>query len=126
MKPKTKHNLRKLNIWSDAVDLAVVVYQITATFPKEEKFGLVSQLNRAAVSVASNIAEGVGRNTVGEQKHFLGVAIGSSNEMLTQMVIANRLKFVDDTTLDMIEDRVDKSQRSIHNFSKTLEDKKNN
>ena len=121
---KTRHNLRKLKIWTDAVDLAVDVYQITSRFPKEEKFGLVSQMNRCAVSISSNIAEGAGRNSVGEFIQFLGIANGSSNELFTQLVISSRLKLINQETLELLEDRIDKMQRSTYNFSKTLETQK--
>jgi len=121
---KTRHNLRKLKIWTDAVDLAVDVYQITSRFPKEEKFGLVSQMNRCAVSISSNIAEGAGRNSVGEFIQFLGIANGSSNELFTQLVISSRLKLINEETLELLEDRIDKMQRSTYNFSKTLETQK--
>lgn len=121
---KARHNLRKLKIWTDAVDLAVDVYQITSRFPKEEKFGLVSQMNRSAVSISSNIAEGAGRNSVGEFIQFLGIANGSSNELFTQLVISSRLKLINEETLERLEDRIDKMQRSTYNFSKTLETQK--
>jgi len=121
---KARHNLRKLKIWNDAVDLAVDVYQITSRFPKEEKFGLVSQMNRCTVSISSNIAEGAGRNSVGEFIQFLGIANGSSNELFTQLVISSRLKLINEETLEMLEDRIDKMQRSTYNFSKTLETQK--
>ena len=121
---KARHNLRKLKIWNDAVDLAVDVYQITSRFPKEEKFGLVSQMNRCTVSISSNIAEGAGRNSVGEFIQFLGIANGSSNELFTQLVISSRLKLINEKTLEMLEDRIDKMQRSTYNFSKTLETQK--
>lgn len=123
---KARHNLRKLNIWNETVDLAVDVYKLTADFPKEEKFGLVSQMNRSAVSVPSNIAEGAGRNSSGEFVQFLGIANGSANELFTQMVISNKLGFVNDETLEMFEDRIDKTQRSVYNLSKTLHNQKNN
>lgn len=123
---KARHNLRKLNIWNETVDLAVDVYKLTADFPKEEKFGLVSQMNRSAVSVPSNIAEGAGRNSSGEFVQFLGIANGSANELFTQIVISNKLGFVNDETLEMFEDRIDKTQRSIYNLSKTLNNQKNN
>ena len=121
---KARHNLRKLKIWNDAVDLAVDVYQITSRFPKEEKFGLVSQMNRCTVSISSNIAEGAGRNSVGEFIQFLGIANGSSNELFTQLVISSRLKLINEKTLEMLEDRIDKMQRSTYNLSKTLETQK--
>jgi four helix bundle protein len=76
-----------------AVELSVAIYQLTSSFPKTEQFGLTSQLRRASVSVASNIAEGYGRSTRGEYVLFLGHARGSVSELQTQLVIADALSF---------------------------------
>ncbi len=70
------HNFRELRIWQRSMDLAEAIYTITATFPKEERYGLVSQLNRCAVSVPSNISEGAGRDTNKQFKHFLKYSMG--------------------------------------------------
>ena len=79
--------------WQRSMELTVAVYQLTAGFPSEERFGLTNQLRRASVSVPSNIAEGYGRNTTGEYKQFLGVARGSTMEIQTQLLIAKELGF---------------------------------
>lgn len=121
---KARHNLRKLKVWNDAVDLAVDIYRATENFPREEKFGLVSQMNRSAVSIPSNIAEGAGRNTAGEFIQFLGIANGSGNELFTQLVISNRLNFINDETMEVLEDKIDKVQRSMYNLGKTIETQK--
>ncbi len=89
--PKTHKNL---DVWNNAMDLAIEVYSITSQFPKEELFGLVSQARRAAVSVPSNIAEGAARNSRKEYIHFLYVALGSVAELETQLLLAARLKLV--------------------------------
>jgi len=94
------HKFKQLTVWNDAVNLAVEVYSMTNSFPSEEKFGLISQLRRATVSIASNIAEGSCRNTDGEFVHFLGIASGSVAEMETQFIIANKLGFIEAETLN--------------------------
>lgn len=119
-KMNVKHNFKKLTIWNDAIELATDVYGITKFFPKEEKFGLALQLNRAAVSISSNIAEGAGRNNVNEFKHFLGIAYGSLNEVYTQLLISNRIKLVDQSTFNKMEDKIDKIQKSIFKFSNSI------
>ena len=86
---------RELFVWQKAKLLAVQVYKATEHFPKAETYGLTSQIRRAAVSVASNIAEGQGRLTTGEFRHFLGQARGSLLEMETQMAIALDLGLVE-------------------------------
>jgi four helix bundle protein len=84
-------SFRDLHVWKRAIQMTVAVYRLTATFPRDEQFGLTSQLRRASVSVASNIAEGYGRNSRGEYKHFLGMARGSNSEVETQLVISEEL-----------------------------------
>jgi len=86
-------SFRELTVWQRAIQLTVAIYKLTGDFPREEQYGLTSQLRRSAVSIASNIAEGQGRNTVGEFKQFLGVARGSNCELQTQLEIARALGF---------------------------------
>ena len=91
MSTSSYHDLR---VWQHAIELAVSVYRVTETFPKHELYGLAQQLRRAAVSVASNIAEGKGRNTDKEFRQFLFNARGSLLELETQCVIARELGYV--------------------------------
>ena len=84
---------RELKVWQRAIELSVAIYKLTAEFPKEELYGLTSQLRRAAVSVASNVAEGYGRGSKGEFRQFVGIARGSILELQTQLVIAKQLGF---------------------------------
>jgi four helix bundle protein len=86
----------KLEVWSQAVDFVVSVYKITECFPKEEKFGLTSQIRRAAVSIPANIAEGAGRRSYKEFAHFLSNAQGSASELETELLIASRLGYLDE------------------------------
>jgi four helix bundle protein len=88
------HNFQELKIWHKAMDLTVDVYKLSSEFPAEEKYGLTSQIRKSAVSIPSNISEGAGRNTDGEFKNFLGIASGSSNELLTQLILSYRLNLV--------------------------------
>ena len=86
---------RDLIAWQKAMDLIVDIYNCTQNFPKSETYGLVSQLRRAAVSEPSNIAEGHARRSTGEFKQFLGHALGSVMEMETQILIGERLGYID-------------------------------
>lgn len=88
------NNYRELKVWQKSMDLAEKVYQLTKSFPDEEKFGLISQLRRCAVSIPSNIAEGAGRNSNKEFRNFLGIANGSANELNTQLLITERIGYV--------------------------------
>jgi four helix bundle protein len=96
-------SFRDLQVWQRSIQMSVAIYRLTAGFPKEELFGLTSQLRRAGVSVASNIAEGYGRNSSGEYKQFLGMARGSNSEVETQLVIARELGLGDVQLLNHAE-----------------------
>jgi four helix bundle protein len=85
---------RDLVAWNKAMELVMEVYRLTQGFPKEEIFGLMSQLRRSAVSIPSNIAEGQGRLSKGEFRNFLGNARGSLSELETQVLIAEKLNFL--------------------------------
>ncbi len=86
---------RDLIVWQRAMDLVEKIYELTRRFPKEELYGLSSQVRKAAVSVPSNIAEGHGRHTTREFLHFLSIASGSLREIETDVLIARRLGYVD-------------------------------
>ena len=114
------NNLKELKIWSKSIDLAVDVYKATSDFPVDERFGLTSQSRRAAVSVSSNIAEGAGRNSIKEFNNFLGIANGSSYELQTQLVIANRLDFLTLETLNPLLTQIDELQKMTYGFQQML------
>jgi four helix bundle protein len=115
------HNLKELKIWNKAIDLTVEVYKATANFPSDERFGLTSQLRRSAVSIPSNIAEGAGRNSNKEFSNFLGIANGSSYELQTQLVIANRLSLLDGEILNSLLKEIDELQKNELCISAGLE-----
>ena len=84
-------SFRELSVWQKSMQLATTIYRLTQGFPREEIYGLVSQLRRASVAIPSNIAEGHGRLNVGEYRQFLGIARGSNFELQTQLEIARSL-----------------------------------
>jgi len=84
----------KLDVWKKSIDFVVVLYKATEGFPKDEKFGLTSQLRRAAVSIPANIAEGAARRSDKEFAHFLSNSQGSASEVETELLIARRLAYV--------------------------------
>lgn len=102
------HNYKELKVWQKSIDLTVKVYKLSVQFPESERFNLISQVRRCSVSVPSNIAEGAGRNSKNEFAHFLGISSGSSYELETQMIIAQRLGYMNeseliDVSIDIIE-----------------------
>ena len=111
---------QNLKVWQKAREMAVILYRVTTTFPKEEQFGLTSQLRRSAVSVASNIAEGAGRNTKGEFIQFLGIATGSAYELETQLLIANDLSYLDSNSFNKIHQMVQEITKMLYNFRQHL------
>jgi four helix bundle protein len=93
-------DVHELAVWQRAIDLTVCIYKLTKAFPKDELYGLVSQLRRASVSVASNIAEGRGRLNEREFRQFLGIALGSVFEVKTQLIVARRLAMGNEEAID--------------------------
>ena len=87
-------NHKDLDVWKKSIELVTEIYSVTSNFPNEEKFGIVSQIRRAAVSIPSNIAEGCARYSDKEALHFLDIAAGSLAELETQLIIANNLGFI--------------------------------
>ncbi len=94
---------RDLQVWQRSMELTVLIYKLTASFPREEVYGLTSQLRRCAVSIPSNIAEGQGRLNTREFKQFLGIARGSNCELQTQLEITRRLGLGDVKLIDQAE-----------------------
>ena len=91
------YSFEKLECWQQARQLAVWTYGITQKFPAEEKFGMVSQMRRAAISIASNLAEGSSRKTAKDKNHFSTIAYSSTVELLNDIIIANDLNFLTET-----------------------------
>jgi four helix bundle protein len=114
------HRFRELLVWQKAIDLAVDVYALTDNFPIKEKFGLISQLNRAVVSIASNVAEGAGRNTTGEFRNFLGYATGSAFEIETQAIIASKLGYLNEQELNQLLRQLHEVQNMLFKLQKSL------
>lgn len=104
MAAKSIASHRELIIWQRAMQLCVAIYSLTRSFPREEVYGLTNQLRRAGVSVASNIAEGYGRLSREQYRHFLGIAQGSNLEIQTQLAIANELGFASAAEIAKVED----------------------
>ncbi len=115
------HNFRKLQIWTEGMALARDIYQILDSMPNWERYGLVSQLGRCAISVPSNIAEGSSRSSKKEFVHFLKIALGSCFEIETQIILACDLGYIVKTQGEDIIEKVILQQKRIVTFIKTLE-----
>ena len=109
-----------LIVWKKAIEYTVKVYEMTKKFPAEEKFGLVGQINRAAVSIPSNVAEGAGRDSRKEFSQFLSIALGSSYEAETQLILSCRLGFISNSELNILSDMSNEIQKMIVGSKKSL------
>jgi four helix bundle protein len=115
-----------LEAWRQSVDFVVSIYRITEAFPKEEKFGLTSQIRRAAVSIPANIAEGAGRHSEKEFAYFLSNAQGSASELETELIIAARLGYMDENLFTESRTTIERIGRLITGLSQHLRGKSTN
>lgn len=111
-----RHNFKKLQIWKSSMDLINDTYSITSKFPDFEKFGLRSQLNRSAVSIASNIAEGSSKRSNKHFIQFLEMSLGSAFEWETQMIVCNNLNYISEKEFYTLEEKISTIQKKISNF----------
>lgn len=119
MSPKPQ-SYRDLVVWQKSIELAKQLYRLTAKFPGDEKFGLISQMRRAAVSVPSNIAEGQARNTTGEFVQFISHAEGSAAELDTQLHLSVELGFASATDAAPIATLLDEIRRMLNALRRRL------
>jgi len=111
---------KRLLAWQKSMNLVVDVYELTKTFPRDEIYGLTSQLRRASVSVPSNISEGAAGRSVLQFRNFLGAALGSLNEISTQLEIANRVGYLDKRKFNEAEIKVDECLALTYGLRKSL------
>ena len=116
-------DFHELVVWQKAIELTVCIYKLTRTFPEDEKYGLVSQMRRASVSIASNIAEGRGRLNHAEFRQFLGMSQGSMFELKTQLLVARKLGMANKDAVDEVERLSDEVSKMLRAFIQTLSTK---
>ncbi|AZQ59574.1 four helix bundle protein [Maribacter sp. MJ134] len=109
-------DFKKLDIWKNGITLVQKIYEIAEQLPANEKFGLRSQITRAAISIPSNVAEGCSRNSQIEFKRFLEIAMGSLFELETQLIIANELKLINPIALDVTFSLIEKEAKMINSL----------
>ena len=114
------HNFEKLLFWQKSIQLAKEIYLVCSDIPSDEKFGLISQMKRSAVSISSNIAEGAGRNSNKEFNQFLGIANGSSFELQTQIILCRELNLISNEKVAVLLTELNEIQRMIYTFKQTL------
>jgi four helix bundle protein len=113
-------SFKGLRVWQESIELIDEIYRLSRTFPRSETYGLASQIQRAAVSVAANIAEGAGRESTREYLHHLAIALGSLAEVETYVVIIARLGYVNPSTTAKLETQCDAIGKMLRNLQKAL------
>ena len=113
-------DFRQLKVWEKAHQLALAIYKETKSFPKEELYGLTSQIRRASMSIPTNIAEGCGRQTDAEFARFLQIAMGSASETEYQLILAHDLEFLSKETHEKLHTNVEEVKRMLASLLKTL------
>jgi four helix bundle protein len=116
-----KYSFEKLDVWQKAKDFTVMLYKVTSEFPKAEKFGLVSQLRRAAVSVSSNLAEGSSRTSPKDQGRFYNIAYSSAVEVLNQLIISKELEFIDEEMYKKLRNEIENITAMINSLHKSTQ-----
>jgi four helix bundle protein len=119
-KDEMAQDYRDLLVWQKAIELTISVYKLTQSFPRHELYGLTSQMRRASVSVASNIAEGRGRLNPAEFRQFLGIAQGSTYELQTQLLVAKKLGLGHEEALDAAESLGNEVSKMLGSFIQTV------
>ncbi len=115
-------NYKELDFFKVGHKLSLEIYKITKEFPKEERFGLISQLQRASVSICSNIAEGAGRNTTKDFKHFLHNALGSAREIEYQLLLCKDLNYIQVSTYDRLNSLINEIIGKLVNYIKGIQE----
>jgi four helix bundle protein len=117
------HSVKDLHIWIKAIDLAADVYELTKTFPRTEQFGITNQMRRCSTSIAANISEGAGRNSSKDFLNFLSIANGSTYELETFIILANRFKFIDDENKSILLEKINHIIRMNYNLQNSIRNK---
>ena len=114
------HKIENLKIWQKSIELTKAIYLLVSELPVDEKFGLTSQIKRSAVSIPSNIAEGAGRNSQKEFKHFLSIANGSAYELQTQLILLIELGLINKNKIQSVIELCIEIQKMNYSFQKRL------
>lgn len=117
-------DFKKLNVWEKAHASALAFYQITKVFPKDEIYGLTSQIRRASVSIPANIAEGCGRKSSAEFGQFLQISLGSTTELEYHLLLARDLKYLDIKDYEHLNSQVIEIRKMLISFIQTIKDEK--
>ena len=113
-------DFRNLKVWEKSHELTILIYKTTVKFPKDELYGLTSQIRRACTSIGANIAEGCGKDTDGELKRYLQIAMGSSSELDNFLLLSKDLKYLEGTKYKMLQDKLIELRKMLNAFIQKL------
>jgi four helix bundle protein len=114
---------KDLRVWQQSIEMVTSIYKMTMTFPKDEVFGLVSQMRRAAVSVPSNIAEGYARGSDGEKLHFLRISSGSMSEIETQLMLSLNLGYIGQDAYDILSEQITSVWKQLNSLISSVKNR---
>lgn len=110
------YSFEKLNVWKESLELVTSIYKISKVFPAEEKFGLVSQIRRASVSIPSNLAEGTSRKTNKDKAHFTTISFSSTMEVLNQLIISKELNYISENDYILVRQKIEKITNMLNSL----------
>ena len=113
-------DFRKVQVWQKAHNMTLKIYKITSTFPKDERFGLVSQIRRATASIPTNIAEGAGRETQKDFARFIHIATGSTSEVEYLLLLSHKLGYISEEEYPLLDKSIVEVKRMLYAFGKAL------
>ena len=114
---------KDLRVWQQSIEMVTSIYKMTMTFPKDEVFGLVSQMRRAAISVPSNIAEGYARGSDGEKLHFLRISSGSMSEIETQLMLSLNLGYIGQDAYDILSEQITSVWKQLNSLISSVKNR---
>lgn len=114
-----KYNFENLTVWKESIKLSILIYKIVKEYPTEEKYGLVSQITRAVISISSNIAEGSSKSSMKDQTRFSEIAYGSLMEVLNQIILSKELNYIDFKKYTEIREQIDYVAKLLSGYRKS-------
>ena len=115
-----KYSFEKLEVWKNSRELVLIIYKITSTFPKEEKYSLIDQMRRSSISISSNLAEGSSRFSKKDKRHYINISYSSLMELLSQLYVVSDLSYITSKELELIKERIYELSNKLNAYRKFL------
>lgn len=114
------YSFENLKVWQESIKLGFIIYKTTSKYPNEERYGIVSQMTRAVISVSSNIAEGTSKQSFKDQLRFIEISYGSLMELLSQIIISKELSYISDKEYSMLREQIETVSKLLSGYRKSL------